>query len=350
MSTDSNALNSFLSGAVADLGAAMSGVLVGIGDELGFYRELAQGPLTPHELATRTHTSERCVREWLANQAAGGLVCFEPAFGRYHLNEAQAACLSGPGSPFDLAGTYRVIEDFYRVRKRVVETFRTGERLDLSEHQPSFFDGVERFYGAIYRNHLLTSWLPALEGVVEKLSVHAAVADLGCGQGGAIVQLAQSFPASEFIGVDNQPLALEMARRRAREANAGNVRFVLADAAAFREGPMDLILLLNSLHSMVDPAAVLRHAYHQLRDDGHVLIVAPRAGDRVEDNLTPVGRMYYAASVMASVPTTISAEGAKLGSQAGEKRLQELITEEGGFTRFRHVGETPLSLVMEARR
>ena len=342
-------LNSFLDRAIGDLGAAMSAVLVCIGDELGFYRELAKGALTPLELASRTGTAERCVREWLANQAAGGYVEFEPAFDRYSLSPAQAACLTGPGGSYDLPGAYRVVEDFFRVKQRALEAYRTGERLPWDEHQPSLFDGAERFLSATYRTHLLNHWLPALDGLVEKLRAGAAAADVGCGQGTSTMLMAEAFPGSKFVGIDTSPTAIEAARRRASAYGLRNVRFVVGDAETYEEGELNFVAFLNSLHSMSDPAACARHSFHQLRRDGHALIVEPRAGNRVEDNLNPIGRMYYAASAMVSVPNSLATEGLKIGAQAGERALEEVLVEEGGFTRLRRVFDTPLSMVLEAR-
>ena len=342
-------LNSFLTRAVGDLGAAMSAVLVSIGDELGFFKELAKGPLTANELAVRTGTAERCVREWLANQAAGGYVEFEAAFGRYSLNEAQAACLAGRGGPHDLPGAYSMVEDFFRMKERVVAAYRSGDRLSWDDHQASLFDGAERFLGAGYRTHLLASWLPALDGLVDKLKSGALAADVGCGHGTSTLMMAQAFPGSEFVGIDSSPPAIEAARSRARESGLRNVRFVVGDAATFCEGELDFVTFFNSLHAMSDPAACARHSYHQLRQDGYALIVEPRAGDRVEDNLNPIGRMYYACSAMVCVPNAMAMEGIKLGAQAGGRALEEVLVEEGGFTRLRRVCETPLSMVLEAR-
>jgi SAM-dependent methyltransferase len=347
-------LNSFLNRAIGDLGAAMSAVLVCIGDELGFYRELAKGPLTPHELAARTGTTERCVREWLANQAAGGYVTFEAAFDRYGLDDAQATCLAGGrdtgrADMYDLPGAYHMVEDFFRVKEQALRAYRTGERLPWDEHQPSLFDGAERFLSATYRTHLLEHWLPALDGLVEKLQAGAAAADVGCGLGTSTMLMAEAFPGSKFVGIDTSPTAIEAARRRASEHGLRNVRFVVGDAATYQEGELDFVAFLNSLHSMSDPAACARHSLHQLRQDGHALIVEPRAGDRIEDNLNPIGRMYYATSAMVYVPNALAADGHKIGAQAGERALAEVLVEEGGFTRLRRVFDTPLNMVLEAR-
>ena len=327
----------------------MSAILVSIGDELGFFNELANGPLTAHELALRTGTAERCVREWLANQAAGGNMQFEAAFGRFSLNSAQAACLANRGGPHDLPGAYRIVEDFYRMKDRVLQAYRTGERLPWDEHETSLFEGAERFLSASYRTYLLDSWLPSLDGLVEKLKGGAHAADVGCGQGAGTLMMAQAFPGCEFVGIDSSAPAIELARERAAAAGVRNLRFVVGDAAHFDEGELDFICFLNSLHDMPDPGAIARHAYHQLRGDGYALIVEPRAGDRIEENINPIGRLYYAASAMVCVPNALSVEGVKLGAQAGERALEEVLVEEGGFTRFRRVCETPMSLVLEAR-
>jgi SAM-dependent methyltransferase len=342
-------LDSFLNGAIRDLGAAMSAILVTIGDELGFFNALALGPLTAHELAQRTGTAERCVREWLANQAAGGNVEFEPAFGRYSLNTAQVAAFANRDGPHDLTNSYHVIESFYRMKDRALQAYRTGERLSWEEHEPSLLDGVERFPCTTYRTYLLNSWLPSLDGLVDKLKGGAHAADVGCGQGASTLMMAQAFPACEFVGIDSNAAAIQQARTRAAAAGVSNVRFVAGEAASFQEGELDFICFLNTLHDMPEPGAFARHAYHQLRSDGHALIVEPRAADRIEENLNPVGRLYYAASAMVCVPNALSAEGTKLGAQAGARALEEVLVEEGGFTRFRRVCETPLSVVLEAR-
>jgi 2-polyprenyl-3-methyl-5-hydroxy-6-metoxy-1,4-benzoquinol methylase len=342
-------LHSFLGKAVGDLGAALSGVLVSIGDELGLYKALAAGPLTPEDLARRTKTQPRYIREWLANQAAGGYVEYDSATGRYFLNDEQALCLANPEGPVDLAGAYSIVRDAFHVRDRAVENFRTGQGMEWGEHHECLFHGTERFFRAGYNANLLSSWLPALDGVVEKLTRGGRAADVGCGHGASTVLMAKAFPNAEFVGLDYHAPSIETARRRAAEAGAQNARFDVADATSYREREFDFIAFFDSLHDMADPAGAARHARQALKPDGHAMIVEPFAGDRVEDNLNPVGRVYYGASTLICVPVSLARSGPALGAQAGEQRLRQIVVEEGGFSRFRRATETPFNIVLEAR-
>ena len=349
MALDQDKLNAFLAKAVGDLGAAVSGVLMSIGDELGLYKALAAERLTPAELAARTGTNERYIREWLGNQAAGGYVDYDAAADRYYLNAEQALCLADPAGPVDLPGAYLIVQDLYHVRERALQNFRTGQGMEWGEHHRCLFHGTERFFRAGYNAHLVGAWLPALEGVVDKLQRGARVADVGCGHGVSTVLLAKTYPKSEFIGYDYHAPSVETARRRAGEAGVRNARFEVADAVGYKDHNLDLIFFFDCLHDMADPIGAARHAREALKADGVCMLVEPMAGDKVEENLNPVGRVYYGASSMICVPVSLARKGPALGAQAGEKRLRQVLVEGGGFTRFRRATETPFNLVFEAR-
>lgn len=349
MLVDEQRLNTFLGKAVADLGAAVSAVLVSIGDELGFYETLAIGPLTASDLAAKTGTNERYVREWLANQAAGGYVDYDAQSDRFCLSPEQALCLADANGPVDVPGAYAIVRDLFHVRDRALENFRTGGGMEWGEHHPCLFHGTERFFRASYNSHLLTSWLPALDGVVDKLKRGARVADVGCGHGASTVLMAQAFPRSEFVGIDYHGRSIEMGRQRAQEAGVSNARFDVADAVSYRGGPFDLITFFDCLHDMADPAGAAKHARQSVTSDGHVMVVEPFANDRLEQNLNPVGRVYYGASTLVCVPVSLAKNGPALGAQAGEQRLREVLVEQGGFSRLRRATETPFNIILEAR-
>jgi len=349
MSIDEQRLNAFLGKAVTDLGAAISAVLISIGDELGFYRALAEEPLSSQELAARTGTAERYVREWLANQAAGGYAHYDAASGKYSLDPEQALCLADPNGPVDLPGAYAIVQDLFHIRDRALQNMRSGKGMEWGEHHPCLFHGTERFFRAGYNANLLASWLPALEGVTDKLARGARAADVGCGHGASTILMARAFPRSEFIGIDYHDGSIETARRRAAEAGVRNARFEVADAVSYGERDLDLVAFFDCLHDMADPVGAARHARQALKPDGHCMIVEPFAGDRVEDNLNPVGRVYYGASTLVCVPVSLARRGPALGAQAGERRLREVVVERAGFTRLRRATETPFNIVLEAR-
>jgi 2-polyprenyl-3-methyl-5-hydroxy-6-metoxy-1,4-benzoquinol methylase len=349
MPVDEQRLNVFLGKAVADLGAAVSSVLVSIGDELGFYRALGAAPLTAGELAAKTGTNERYVREWLANQAAGGYVEYDATSQRFSLTPEQALCLADPNGPADVPGAYSIVRDLFYVRDRALENFRTGRGMEWGEHHACLFHGTERFFRASYNSNLLGSWLPALDGAVDKLQKGGRVADVGCGHGASTILMARSFPKSTFVGIDYHESSIATAQQRAREAGVSNVLFEVADATSYNGGRYDLIAFFDCLHDMADPAAAARHARNTLTADGHVMVVEPFAHDRLEDNLNPVGRVYYGASALVCVPVSLAKNGPALGAQAGEQRLRTVLVDHGGFTRFRRATETPFNIVLEAR-
>jgi 2-polyprenyl-3-methyl-5-hydroxy-6-metoxy-1,4-benzoquinol methylase len=348
MQVDENRLNAFLGKAVGDLGAAISAVLVSIGDELGFYKALAAAPQTAAELAKKTGTNERYVREWLANQASGGYVDYDAASGQFSLSPEQALCLADPNGPADIPGAYSVVRALNHARDRALENFRSGKGMEWGEHHPCLFHGTERFFRASYNANLLGGWLPALDGVLDKLKAGARVADVGCGHGASTILMAQAFPQSTFVGVDYHPASIETARQRARETGVANAQFEVADAASY-SGTYDLIAFFDCVHDMADPAGAAKHARASLKPDGHAMVVEPFANDRLEDNLNPVGRVYYGASTLVCVPVSLAKNGPALGAQAGEKRLRDTFVTHGGFTRFRRATETPFNIVLEAR-
>jgi SAM-dependent methyltransferase len=334
---------------VGDLGAAVSASLMLVGDRLGLYKALAEGAATPAELAQRTQTNERYVREWLGNQAAGGYVQHDVASGRYSLGEEEKLCLADPDGPVDLPGAYFVVEAVFHALGRTLENFRTGEGMEWGEHHPCLFHGTERFFRAGYNAHLLGEWLPALDGAIAKLERGGKAADIGCGHGASTILMAKAFPQTEFVGYDYHEASIETARERARAAGASNARFEVADAQGYEERDFDLIAFFDCLHDMGDPVGAARHARTALREDGHCMIVEPFAGDRVQDNLNPVGRVYYGASAQICVPVSLARKGPALGAQAGEARLREVVVDGGGFGRFRRATETPFNIILEAR-
>jgi SAM-dependent methyltransferase len=349
MEIDSARLNAFLGKAVTDLGAAVSASLMLVGDRLGLYKALAASPLSSAELADRTGTNERYVREWLNNQAAGGYVVYDAGSEKYSLTPEQALCLADPHGPVDVPGAYFVVEAVFHALDRTTENFQTGKGMEWGEHHPCLFHGTERFFRAGYNANLLTSWLPALEGVVTKLTEGGRTADVGCGHGASTILMAKAFPRSHFVGYDYHEASINVARQRAREARLGNVEFHAADAVSYSGKNFDLITFFDCLHDMGDPVGASRHARQALNADGTCMIVEPFAGDRVEDNLNPVGRVYYGASSQVCVPVSLARKGPALGAQAGEKRLREVVIDGGGFRRMRRATETPFNIILEAR-
>lgn len=344
-------LDEFMSKLLHDMGAAATGALVVIGDKLGLYKALAAGgPLSPAELAARTATAERYVREWLAAQAAAGYVQYQPEAGTYAMTAEQALALAEEQSPVFVPGAFELIASMFKDEPKVSQAFRTGRGVGWHEHSPCLFRGVERFFRAGYAAHLVPDWLPALTGVREKLERGAKVADVGCGHGASTIVMAQAFPQSTFTGFDYHGPSVERARAAAREAGVeARCRFEVADAKSYPGTGYDLVAVFDCLHDMGDPVGVARYVRQSLDADGTWLIVEPYANDSVEGNLNPVGRVFYAASTMICVPASLSQEvGMALGAQAGEARLRQVVTA-GGFSRFRRATATPFNLVLEAR-
>jgi len=348
---DQTRLEQFLGTVVSDLGATFNAVLVQIGDELGLYRAMAgAGPLTSAELAERTDTAERYVREWLAAQAAGGYVTYDPGSGRYTLPPEQAMALADRDSPVYMAGGFDVAASVIKDREKLARVFRTGDGLGWHEHHHELFAGTERFFRPSYRGNLVDSWLPALDGAEAKLRAGARVADVGCGHGASTIIMAEAYPSSEFVGFDYHEASIAASRDAAERAGvADRVAFDVAGAKDFPGAGYDLVTLFDCLHDMGDPVGAARHVLHALDRDGTMMLVEPFAGDRVEDNLNPVGRVFYGASTTICTPASRDQEvGLALGAQAGEARLRE-VAEAAGFSRFRRATETPFNLILEAR-
>ncbi len=348
---DEEKLMAFVFRAVDEVGATLNAALVVMGDKLGLYRAMAgAGPLTPAELASRTATTERYVREWLNAQAAGGYVEYEPEQGTYELAPEQAVALTDESSPAYLPGFFQIAIGSVLDSPRITETVKDGGGLGWHEHVHDVHEGCERFFRPGYNAHLVESWLPALDGVVAKLERGAKVADLGCGHGASTVLMAQAFPQSSFVGSDYHAGSIETARVRAEKAGvAERVEFEAVPAAAHPGSDYDLVTMFDCLHDMGDPVGAARQVRELLAPDGTWMIVEPAAGDRVEDNFNPVGRAYYGFSTLLCTPASLSQEvGLALGAQAGEARIREVV-EAAGFTRFRRVAETPFNHVFEAR-
>jgi SAM-dependent methyltransferase len=341
----------FVMGALGELGATLNAALVVIGDRLGLYRAMAgAGPLTPAELAESTGTDERYVREWLNAQAAGGYVTYDPDGGRYTLPPEHAVALADESSPAFLPGAFQLMTAAVRDEPRITEAFRSGAGVGWHEHSHGVFEGCERFFRPGYQANLVESWIPALDGVEAKLRAGARVADVGCGHGASTLIMAEAFPESTFTGFDYHDGSIAAATERARAADVGDrVRFGVAAADAYPGAGYDLVATFDCLHDMGDPVGAARHVLETLAPDGTWLIVEPFANDRVEDNLNPVGRIYYGASTLLCTPASRSQDvGLALGAQAGEQRLRDVVTA-GGFSRFRRATETPFNLVLEAR-
>jgi SAM-dependent methyltransferase len=344
-------LEAFLGRFVGDLGAALAGANIVLGDRLGLYTALAANqPATPAEVASATGTDERYVREWLCGQAAGGYVEYDAGTGTFSMTAAQAACLADPASPTYVPGAFQIAASLYQDGERIRESFRGGAGVGWHEHANDLFEGTERFFRPGYVANLNESWLPALDGVESKLLSGATVADVGCGHGASTIIMAQAFPRSTFVGFDYHAPSIEKARAAAVAAGVDDrVRFEVAGAADFSGANYDLVAMFDCLHDMGDPVGAAAHVRAALDADGTWLIVEPQAGDRIEDNLNPVGRVFFSASTMICVPASRSQDvGLCLGAQAGAARIGAVVRE-AGFTRFRTATETPFNLVLEAR-
>jgi len=349
MAIDEAKLNEFLGKAVGDLGAAISATLMIVGDKLGFYKALAQGAQTSFELAQHTGTHERYVREWLGNQAAGGYVQYDPVSSKYSLSAEQKLCLADPAGPVDLPGAYYVVEATFHALNRTLENYKSGKGMEWGEHHPCLFHGTERFFRAGYNTYLLGAWLPALDGVADKLTRGGKVADVGCGHGASTVLMANAYPKSTFIGYDYHADSIRIARERAAAAGVANAQFEVADAVSYSGRDFDLIAFFDCLHDMGDPAGAAKHARTALKADGTAMIVEPFANDTPQGNHNPVGRVMYGASSQICVPVSLARNGPALGAQAGEARLRQVVVDQGGFRSFRRAAETPFNLVLEAR-
>jgi SAM-dependent methyltransferase len=356
-------LQDFLGKVISDLGGAYSAVLVYVGDKLGLYKALNEahkegGSMTSEELASKTRTVERCVREWLANQAAGGYVKYDPTTQKYYLPKEHAMVLVDENSTAYSMGGFQATSAYFRETPKIIEVFRTGKGLSWADHDPELYQGSERFYKPVYIANLLSSWIPSLDAgkVEEKLKKGGAyIADVGCGHGLTTTMMAKAYPTCKFIGFDNHAPSIERARQLAREGKEGDlneeqIRFEVASATDYpSDNKYDLIAFFDCLHDMGDPVGAASHALKSLKKpDGVVMIVEPFANDKIEHNLNPVGRLFYAASSMACVPSSLASNGPALGAQAGEAKIAEVV-KAGGFRHFRRAAQTQFNLVYEAK-
>jgi SAM-dependent methyltransferase len=350
MAINEERLHQLLGQAITDTGAVSFATLAVLGDTLGLYRALAgTEPQTPAELAARTGTAERYVREWLNANAAGGYITYHPKTQRYSLSPEQAMVLADEDSPVFMIGGFQTTLAASRIAPKLTEAFRTGEGVGWHEHDHQLFHGIERFFRSGYIGNLVQSWIPALDGVEARLQAGAHVADVGCGYGASTILMAQAYPNSTFIGFDYHAESIEAARQRAVAAGvADRVRFEVAAAKDY-PGSYDLVMVFDALHDMGDPVGAAAHVRSTLKPDGTWLIVEPYADDRVENNFNPLGRAYYAGSTLMCTPASLDQEvGLALGAQAGVSRLRDVVTQ-GGFSRFRVAAQTPINLVLEVR-
>ena len=344
-------LHAFLGQAIGEMGAAINAALILIGDKLGLYKGMANaGPLTSDELAKKTGLSERYVREWLSAQAAGGFVTYDAATKKFTLPPEQAFALAMEDSPVYLPGFFQIVSAVMKDVPKIEEAFRSGKGLGWHEHDHDLFHGTERFFRPNYRAHLISEWIPALEGVEAKLKAGARVADVGCGLGTSTILMAQAYPKSTFIGFDYHDRSIELAREAAARAGVGDrVKFEVAAAKNFPGKDYDFVAFFDCLHDMGDPEGASRHVLQSLGRDGVWMIVEPFANDRLEDNLNPIGRVFYSASTTLCTPASLSQEvGLALGAQAGEARLTGVL-KAAGFKRVRKAAQTPFNIVLEAR-
>lgn len=344
-------LNALLGKMLDDIGAALMGSLIILGDKLKLYKTLADlGPLSSTELAEASETSERYVREWLSAQAASGYIEYDKDTTKFYMLPEQAAVFADEESPVLMTGGYYSVSSMYNDEPKVREAFKTGKGVNWGDHNSCLFCGVEKFYGPSYRGFLLNSWIPSLNGVEEKLRSGALVADIGCGHGVATILMAKAFPYSEFVGYDIHELSVKHARIEAERLGLTNITFEVADAKSYPKKKYDLITFFDALHDMGDPEGVAAYALDSMGKDGACLIVEPFAHDNLHENFNSLGRAFYASSTMVCTPTALSQNtGNALGAQAGRKKLTKVLTS-GGFSKVRVAVETPFNLIFEAKR
>lgn len=350
MSVDMDKLNAFIGQFVGDLGAAVHTGMVVIGEKLGLYKALSERPMTSLELAGKTNTDERYVREWLASQAAGGYISYEEKSQTFFLTEEQAFTLANEDSPAYLPGAFELALGSLAAVPRIADSFRSGAGMGWHEHDDGVFHGCEKFFRPGYAANLVSTWIPSLQDVKAKLEAGARVADVGCGKGASTILLAKAFTNSQFFGFDYHDKSIQSARETAqREGVANRVSFEVAKAKEYPGNDYDFVAVFDCLHDMGDPVGAAKHVRNSLKEDGTWMIVEPFANDELKDNLTPVGRVYYSFSTLLCTPCSRSQEvGLCLGAQSGEKRMREVIAA-AGFSRFRRATETPFNIVYEAR-
>ncbi|MGE3303339.1 MAG: class I SAM-dependent methyltransferase [Hyphomonadaceae bacterium] len=348
---DPEKLDAFMGKLVVDFGAAASAALIALGDRLGLYKAMADGkPMTPAQLAKKAGLHERYVREWLSAQAAAGYIAYDAVAKKFSLPPEQAMALANENSPAFFAGAMDILKAMWLDEPKIAEAFKSGKGVGWHEHAPCLFRGTERFFRSGYNANLVSAWIPALNGVEEKLRKGAVVADVGCGHGASTILMAQAYPKSKFYGFDYHGPSIARAKVAAKEAGLDKrITFQKASAQDFPAKNYDLVAIFDALHDMGDPVGAGKHVRETLAKDGAWMIVEPFAHDALEENLNPVGRIYYAASTMICTPASLSQEvGLGLGAQAGEARLRKVV-KEAGFKKFRRAAETPFNFVFEAR-
>jgi SAM-dependent methyltransferase len=352
MVVDEAKLNEFIEKAVNEWGASMGALLTFVGDRLGLFKAMTgAGALTPEELARKTGTHPRMIKEWLAAQAAGGIVTYNPPSGTYTLPEEQALALTDENSPAYIAGFYQALAGLFKDQEKIIEVFRTGKGLGWGEHHHYLFEGTERFFKPNYVANLTTSWIPALDGVEDKLrrGGGSKVADVGCGHGVSTILMAKAYPNSKVIGFDYHRPSIEWAKKEAEKEGLKNITFEVAASTDYPGDDYDLVAFFDCFHDMGNPAGAAKHVLQTLnKKDGTWMIVEPFANDKIEDNLNPIGRLNYSASTVVCVPASLNENGLALGAQAGEERIRKIVTS-AGFSKFRRATQTPFNMIFEAR-
>jgi SAM-dependent methyltransferase len=349
---DEQIIQKFMDKLTLDIGSTWSAVLVYIGDKLGLYKAMLDmgGPITSDELATLTGTSERYIREWLANQAAGGYIIFDPVLQKYNLPIEHAYALVDDKTPGCAIGAFQVAMSLFKDEHKILDAFRSGKGIEWSDRNEDLFHGTERYFKPVYTNYLTTSWIPSLEGVEKKLKSGCKVADVGCGHGISTTIMAKAYPNSAFFGFDYHASSIERARKIAelKRLEKDRVIFEVASSTDFNGRDYDLVTLFACLHDMGDPIGTVRHILRSLKPDGTLMIIEPFANDKLEDNLNPRSRIFYATSTLICIPTSLAQNGPALGAQAGTERIKEIV-QGGGFKHFKCTAFTPYNMVFEAR-
>jgi len=351
MAVDMDKLNVLVGKIVGDLGGAATGALVRLGDRLGLFKALAEaGPQSPKDLARRTKTHERLLREWLHGMAAAHYVTYDAATKTFSMTPEQSMAFAEEDGPAFMAGGFQALGSMWIDEEKVAKSFLTGKALDWGHHHHSLFEGTERFFRPGYNANLVSAWIPALDGVKEKLEKGALVADVGCGHGASTILMARTYPKSKFIGFDYHKPSILSATKKAKAAGvAKNTKFQVAKATNFPGKNFDFVTFFDCLHDMADPDGAAKHVRKALKPDGTWMIVEPNAKDNPEDNHHALGKIFYGASTLICVGVSLAQKGPALGAQAGDARLREVIVDKGGFTRFRRAAETPFNIILEAR-
>jgi 2-polyprenyl-3-methyl-5-hydroxy-6-metoxy-1,4-benzoquinol methylase len=344
-------MHQFLGKVVGDFGASLSSSLAYLGQKLGLYKAIAEGgPVTPAELAQKTNTNERYIREWLLNQAAGGYVDYDSATGNYSLAPEQAVALTDEQSPFFVGGGFYVVKAMGQAVERIEDHFKNGGGMLWGEHHPDLFIGTARFFRPGYLAYLTASWIPSLTGVEEKLKAGGKVADIGCGLGTSTIIMAQTYPQSRFWGFDNHEGSIELARKAAEEAGVSDrVNFEVTTAQTVPDQQYDLVAFFDCLHDMGDPVGAIKRATEVLGPNGSVMIVEPMAGNTVEENFNPIGRTFAGASTLCCTSNSMAQDGPALGAVATEAAIRDTVLA-GGLKEFRRATETPFNRIFEARK